>query len=83
MIHLIEFKVMIIKTLTEIGRRMEEHSENFNKREKNQSELTNTIIKMIQKNGSAIADRILEITRTEKRNRIYFYKKELCKNEDI
>ena len=27
----IEFKVMIIKMLTELGRRMDEHSENFNK----------------------------------------------------
>ena len=26
-----EFKVMVIKMLTELGRRREEHSENFNK----------------------------------------------------
>ena len=26
-----ELKVMVIKMLTELGRRMEEHSENFNK----------------------------------------------------
>ena len=26
-----EFKIMVIKMLTELGRRMEEHSEKFNK----------------------------------------------------
>ena len=30
-----EFKVMIIKTLNEFGRRIDEHSENFNKELKN------------------------------------------------
>ena len=42
-----EFKVMIIKMLTELWRRVDEHSENFNKelenRKKNPSELRNTI----------------------------------------
>ena len=27
-----EFKVMVIKMLTDLGRKMDEHSENFNKR---------------------------------------------------
>ena len=30
-LHNEELKVMIIKMLTELGRRMDEHSENFNK----------------------------------------------------
>ena len=42
-----EFKVMNIKTLTELRTRMDEHSEKFNKelenRKKNQTELKNTI----------------------------------------
>ena len=42
-----EFKVMIIKMLTKFRRRMEEHSENFNKEleniKRNQTELKNTI----------------------------------------
>ena len=46
-LHNEELKVMIIKMLTELGRRMDEHSENFNKEleniKKNKSELKNTI----------------------------------------
>ena len=42
-----EFKVMIIKMLNELRRRMDEHSEKFNKQleniNKNQTELNNTI----------------------------------------
>ena len=42
-----EFKVMIIKMLNKLRRRMDEHSENFNKDleniRKNQTELKNTI----------------------------------------
>ena len=42
-----EFKVMIIKMLNEFGRRMDEHSEKFNKEfgniKKNQVKLNNTI----------------------------------------
>ena len=46
-----EFKVMIIKMLNELGRRrMDEHSEDFNKEveniKKNQAELKNTITEM-------------------------------------
>lgn len=32
---MIEFKVLVIKMLTKQGRRMDEHSENFNKEKKN------------------------------------------------
>ena len=42
-----EFNVMVIKMLTRLRRRIDEHSENFNKEleniKKNQSELKNTI----------------------------------------
>ena len=43
-----DFKVMVIKTLTEIGRRMDEHSKNFNKMEtrKCQIEITDTITEL-------------------------------------
>ena len=48
-----EFKVMVIKTLTELGRIMDENSENFSKEieniKKNQSELKNTITEMKNK----------------------------------
>ena len=43
-----EFKVIVINMLPELWRKMEKHSENFNKdlenKRKNQSELKNTII---------------------------------------
>ena len=46
----IQFQGMIIKMLTKLGRRMDEHSENFNKEveytKRNQSELKNTIGEM-------------------------------------
>ena len=45
-----QFKVTLIKMLTELIRRMDEHSENVNKkvenRKKNQLELQNTIMEM-------------------------------------
>ena len=45
-----KFKALVIRTLTELGKRMYEHSENFNKEleniEKNQSKLKNTITEM-------------------------------------
>ena len=45
-----EFKVMIINMLNKLGTRMDEHSENVNKkvenRKKNQLELQNTIMEM-------------------------------------
>ena len=45
-----EFKVMVIKMLTDLRRGMEEHSENFNKEienlKYNESELKNTITEM-------------------------------------
>ena len=34
-----EFKVMVTKMLTELGRRMDEHSEKFNKKERNYQEV--------------------------------------------
>ena len=45
-----EYKLIVIKVLTDLGRRIDECSENFNKElenmEKNQSELRNTIMEM-------------------------------------
>ena len=45
-----EYKVMVISMLTELERRIDEHSENFNKElgniKRNQSELKNTIMEM-------------------------------------
>ena len=41
MSNLPEFKVMVLKMLTELGRRMDEHSENFNKDTENIRKLPN------------------------------------------
>ena len=79
-----EFKEMVIKMLTKLGRRMEEHSENFNKEleniRKNQSELKNTILEnTIEEINSRLVDtvehisdledRIVEITQSEQKKR--------------
>ena len=49
-----EFKTLVIRMLTEWGERIDEHSENFNRKlehmKKNQSEVKNTITKMKKKN---------------------------------
>ena len=63
-LHNEELKVMIIKMLTELGRRMDEHSENFNKEleniKKNKSELKNTITEVILKDGGHGGERIFQ-----------------------
>ena len=45
-----EFKALVIRILTELGKRIDEHSKNFSKEleyiKKNQSELKNTITEM-------------------------------------
>lgn len=73
-IHLIEFKVMVRKMLTGIGKSMDEHSENFNKERENikyQIEVMElkTIITELktadwtnQKKGSVNSDRALKLT---------------------
>lgn len=73
-IYLIEFKVMVRKMLTGIGRSMDEHSENFNKERENikyQIEVMElkTIITELktadwtnQKKGSVNLDRALKLT---------------------
>ena len=49
------FKTLVIRMLTELGKRIDEHSENFNKElenfKMNQSELKNTISEMKKHNG--------------------------------
>ena len=84
---------MIIKMLTKLGRRMDEHSENFNRARKfkeNQTKLKNTIIEIkttleginsrLDDTEERISDlecRVMEITQAEQEK----WKKNL-KNED-
>ena len=78
-----ELKVMIIKMLTKLGRRMDEHNENFNrvrKYKEQPNKLRNTIIEVkITPEGiksrldnkekwiSDLEDRVVEITQAEQR----------------
>ena len=52
-----EFKALVIRMLTELGKRIDKHSENFNQEleniKKNQSELKNTITEMKKKELTA------------------------------
>ena len=41
-----EFKVMVIKMLTSLGRRMDEHSENFNKETENTRKFQTEVMKL-------------------------------------
>ena len=87
----IQFQGMIIKMLTKLGRRMDEHSENFNKEveytKRNQSELKNTIGEMkntLQGINSRLDD--IEISDLEDRvvklPKLKRKKKRIRKNED-
>ena len=82
-IYWIEFKALVIRMLTELGKRIDEHSEDFNKLEdikKNQSALKNIITEMkitleginsrlvIEEHISDLEDRIVEITQPPNQN---------------
>ena len=69
-----EFKVLVLRMLTELGKRIDEHSDNSNKGLehilKKQSELKNTIIEMkntVQGMNSRLSDREEHISDLEDR----------------
>ena len=76
------FKVLVIKMLTELGRRMDEHNENFNKETENIRkyqteiiiELKNTLqgfnirIDEVEEQISELEDKTMKLTQTEQQN---------------
>ena len=84
-----EFKVMIIKKLSELGRRINEYSEKLNKEleniKKTQTEMKNTIIETNTRRSrldgteeqiSKLKDRVVEITQAEQEKKNFNEKNE-------